>query len=186
MPDKKRRTAIKPKPATDSVQPLPENPSPVTPARCENLTLLSQSYMAYFDVPLPIPAGNPSAKPPAVQVRRLTAAEDAEVNLIVRRILPSIAGAGQSPEELAAVTPADRERFTRELEAAQAQARTKALLKAVPIIADAAAMQNFRDDLTAATAWLQGFLPEDVLATLFTAVTGESPSVSAAKAVRFF
>ncbi len=164
---------------------MPEIPAPVTPVRCENLTLLSQSYMAYFDVPLPIPAGNPAANPQTVQVRRMTAAEDAEVNLIVRRILPSLAG-GQSPEEIASITPADRERFARELEAAQAQARTKALLTAVPIINAAAATQNFGSDLTAATTWLQGFLPEDVLSTLFTAVTGESASVSAAKAVRFF
>lgn len=185
MPDKKRRSASKPQPAAPPAPPVPEIPAPVTPVRCDNLTLLSQSYLAYFDVALPLPSGNPEAKPQTVQVRRLTAAEDAEVNLIVRRILPSLAG-GQSPEEIASITPAERERFTRELEAAQAQARTKALLKAVPIIADAAAMQNFRDDLTAATTWLQGFLPEDVLSTLFTAVTGESASVSAAKAVRFF
>lgn len=186
MPAKTRRSASKPQDAAHPASPMPEIPAPVTPVRCENLALLSQSYLAYFDVPLPIPAGNPEAKPQTVQVRRLTAAEDADVNLIVRRILPSLAGGSQNPDEVAALTPADRERFARELEAAQAQARTKALLTAVPIITAAASTQKFGNDLTAATTWLQGFLPEDVLSTLFTAVTGESASVSAAKAVRFF
>jgi hypothetical protein len=165
-------------------QTVPDAPV-ASPVRALDLGGLSTQYLSYFDVALPTKPGAQEGSS-VVQVRRLSAAEDAEVNQIVRRVLPSISMAGPNGIDGKDVTAADKERLTRDLETAQAHARTLALLKAVPIITGAAAHQSFGKDLSAATEWLQGLLPEDVLSTLYSAVVGESPSVATARAVRFF
>lgn len=161
------------------------NPVAPSPVRSVELRSLSGQYLAFFDVTLPSHPGADTASPTVVQVRRLTASEDAEVNQIVRRILPAIAMSGAPGGDAAVPTPAERDRLARDLEQAQLHARTLALLKAVPIVTEAARAESFGQDLGAATAWLQGLLPEDVLTSLYTAVVGESPSVAAARAVRF-
>lgn len=167
------------------------NPAAVPPPRqVVSLSALSAEYLTYFEVALPPVAGrqeNDSATP-HVRVRRLTAAEDAEVTLIVNRVLPLALGAGAGAGNPAAeLTPEQREKLTRELEQAEVLARTLALTKAVPMITEAAAGAGLpAGDLNAAAKWLQGLLPEVVLATLYRAVIGASSSSQAARSVGFF
>lgn len=174
-----------------SPRPKPEKTPPPGPpvtevreVRVFSFGRLSESYFEYFDVKLP-PSRQDSTELQVVRVRRLTAAEDSEVNLIIRRAMPASLMGAQTTGEPVAME--QQEKDIRMLEAAQVKARALALVKAVPLIGEGLKADSVDpSDLVQATTWLQERLPENVLAALYAAVVGEPASLVSGRALHRF
>jgi len=165
-------------------KPKPAAQAPSSPAsHAASLSHLSGLLSEHFDVEIPVQRPDRTERM-RVRVRRLTAAEDAEVNLLVRRVVPAaFQAAGDGKTE---PSPEAQAETMRKVEIAQLQARALALTTAVPIIRDALTSAEIApDDITSITTWLQQQLPEQTLAILFNAVVGD-PTATSGRAVGFF